>query len=121
MTEERRALIIEDDLDSQIIYRYALKEENFKVDAVSSGLSALKFLKENPVPDLILLDYSMPGMTGQEFMAKLRENPEWDTIRVILVSGWDDIKSKSIQVGADGFIKKPFSKTRLHDELERCY
>ena len=120
-TPQKTALVVEDDLDSQILYKHSLKLENFRVDVASNGQMALDYLNSHPAPDVIFLDLSMPTMTGKEFMAKLRENPDWDMIRVIVISGWDDLQNRSRDIGADGFIRKPFNRASLHDEIARCY
>jgi DNA-binding response OmpR family regulator len=112
-------LVIEDDRDTQILMKIALKQEGFNVITKSSATEAFDFLKAGVLPDLILLDLSLGDMPGGEFIGILRKTPEWSDLKVIIVSGWDDLRSKAQDLHADGFIRKPFELSALYDQVER--
>ena len=112
-------LAIEDSADTRLLLRQALKAEGYETLMASSGPEALQILREKALPDLILLDLSLPEMTGADFMKTLRENAEWMQIKVIIVSGWENLRTKALEIGANGAIRKPFGLNELYDELEK--
>lgn len=112
-------LIIEDDSDMRAFYRDALEMEGYSVGTVGSARNAIEILKNGSLPDLILLDLSMPGMSGAEFLQLLRMTPEWSQIKVIIISGWDDLKTRAKEIGANGYIKKPFDLSLLYNEVQK--
>lgn len=61
----------------------------------------------------------MPNMDGVEFIAKLREHPKCKISKVVIVSGWDNLKIKARELGADGFLRKPVDLSSLFSELEK--
>jgi two-component system phosphate regulon response regulator PhoB len=112
-------LVIEDDRDTQILMKIALKQEGFNVITKSSAKEAFDHLKAGTLPDLILLDLSLGDMPGAEFISILRATSEWSHLKVIIVSGWDDLRAKAQDLNADGFIRKPFELSALYDQVER--
>lgn len=109
-------LIIEDNLETRELYRLALDGNGVDVHSCISAAEALDRLQTNPVglPNLILCDYMMPGMDGGDFVQQIRRNTLWKQIRVILVSGIDNLKAVATSCGADDYLQKPFGL----DELE---
>ncbi len=88
--------------------------ENYDVATAISGKIALKFLEKKGT-DLILLDYEMPVENGAEIMAKIRENPQYDNIPIIFLTGVTD-REKIRQVLAlkpQGYILKPIDREKL--------
>jgi DNA-binding response OmpR family regulator len=73
-------------------------------------VASLEFL-----PDLILLDVMMPRMSGYDLCQKVRENPAWQEIKIIMLSakGRDVEVTKGMAVGADAYVTKPFSTKDL--------
>ena len=106
-------LVVDDEQQLRDIASQMLRALGYLVDSVSSGELALEFMKENPV-DLIVMDMLMePGMSGrQTYEEMLKLYPKQ---RAIIVSGFsesDDVKT-ALQLGAGGFIKKPYSVAQL--------
>ena len=62
---------------------------------------------------------TLPEMSGAEFMAKLKTVPAWGKIKIVVVSGVDELKRRAREIGADGFIRKPFELSTFYDELEK--
>jgi putative two-component system response regulator len=100
--------------DDPIILKRAwsiLGEADMKVVVLKSGEQLLKHLKDNPAPDLILLDVRMPEMDGFETLTALRktEKPGQETPVIFLTaSEEDDVETKGLQLGAMDYIRKPF-------------
>src|SRR5512146_1371019 len=82
-----------------------------------SGVDALNALNDGavPVPDLVLLDISMPDMSGYDVASMLNGNKAFKSVPIVMLSGHDGIfdRLKARRVGADDFISKPFDKPQL--------
>ena len=89
--------------------------KNYEVIYKENAEAALEFLKEGLLPDLIITDFFMPGMNGDEFIEKLKESFLYRDIPVIVVSANDDsrIRINLLQNGAEDFILKPFNPQEL--------
>ncbi|MFL6415949.1 MAG: PP2C family protein-serine/threonine phosphatase, partial [Bryobacteraceae bacterium] len=89
----------------------------------TSGAKALELMKVAPVPDLILLDVAMPGMSGYDVCSRLKLDPETRDVPVIFLTGQTGIEdeTRGFEVGAVDYIHKPFStpvvKARVHTHL----
>ncbi len=97
-----------------------LAELGFEVLSVSSGMEALRIFQcQGDSIDLVLLDYSMPGMDGVALFRELRKT--WPHIPVLLASGFsqEEVAVRFTGLGLDGFIQKPFKLNRLGDEVKR--
>lgn len=109
-------LIVEDDEPIRTILSEILRDEGFDVFVAENGNEGLKILETMPRPCLILLDFMMPVMNGQEFMKKKQRDDLIASIPVVLVSAFED-RSKAI--GAVGFVKKPIEFDGLMRFLRR--
>jgi two-component system, OmpR family, response regulator AdeR len=81
----KKIALIEDDLNLQNMYKLKLELEGYQVAVAGNGLEGLK-ISETFMPDLILLDLRMPIMSGDEMLAKLREQEWGSDIRVIVLT-----------------------------------
>lgn len=121
MAAAPRVLIIEDNLDARILYQRALEMEDFEISLASSGKEAFRLLEDgSSLPSVILLDLTMPEMSGEEFMKRLRANSSWDSIKVIIVSGWDNLKTRAQEMKAQGSVRKPVDLDQLLDAINAC-
>lgn len=106
-TSEVKILVVEDDpfLSSLAVGR--LEKEGYKISLVTDGVQALKAL-EREIPDLMLLDLIMPGMSGFEVLKKIKTDPRYDAIAVIIFSnlGQEHEIEESKKLGADDFLVK---------------
>lgn len=109
-------LIVEDDESIRTALSEVLRDEGFEVFEAENGSEGLKILETIPRPCLILLDFMMPVMNGQEFMQKKQHNDIIAGIPVVLVSAFGD---RSNSIGAVGFIKKPIEFDNLMRFLRR--
>ena len=111
-----KALIIEDDKDTQSFLRERLEEKCFAVDTADDGAKGLKLGKTNDY-DLILLDYALPHKNGFSICKEIRElaHPSRPHTPIIMISVTKDTphKIEGFNLGADDYVTKPF----LFDEL----
>lgn len=85
MPPQYKVAVVEDDQAIQLMYKLKLEREGFTVATASDGRSGLEMLR-NFRPDLILLDLIMPGMHGDELLARLREQEWASSIRVVILT-----------------------------------
>jgi len=106
-------LIVDDEASIRDMVRMALELDGFKVSDVSNAHSASKLL-ESTQPDLILLDWMMPGISGIDFASRLRREGNTQ-VGVIMLTARDDEDDmiRGLDIGADDYIKKPFSTKEL--------
>jgi CheY-like chemotaxis protein len=108
------ALLAEDETSVRLITRRMLERLGYRVIEAADGLSAIARFKENAKSiDVVLLDITMPGMSGEDVLAELRRlRPE---LRVVVASGHEEqeIAARLNGLGASGFIQKPFSMEAL--------
>lgn len=107
--------VIEDEESiSKLICMY-LNKSDILTSAFYAAEPALKKLKEDRKPDLIILDLNLPGMSGFEFLQKIKHEYNKDTPTVMILSARDADEDiiKGLDIGADEFISKPFSPSVL--------
>jgi CheY-like chemotaxis protein len=124
MAEGKKIFIADDDRFFRELYQMVLGEEGYDVTFAITGSEAVEKWPGN-TPDLIILDVLMPGLTGYEVCAKLREMPEFALTPILMLTGLsaDEDKIKGYHVGADDFLTKPFSpkvfRERVKNILDR--
>ena len=98
----KKILIADDEPNIVVSLEFLMKQRGYEVRVVNDGAEALKAVSDFR-PDLILLDVMMPSVSGYDVCQKVRENPEWQGIRIIMLSakGRDIEVTKGIAVGAD--------------------
>jgi CheY-like chemotaxis protein len=110
-----RVLVVDDDKDlGSLICEYLELAGGFTTTRVEDGTAALDFCRCD-CPDLVIMDYSMPGMDGLQTLSLLRH--EGHAMPVIIVSG-NPIREVALRSGADAFLAKPFRLERLAAEIE---
>ena len=120
-----RILIIEDETAVVTLLRYNLEREGFEVDVALDGREALMAVDENP-PDIILLDWMLPEVTGIEVCRQLRRKPVTKSLPIIMLTarGEEADKVRGLDAGADDYVTKPFSPAeltaRVHALLRRA-
>ena len=119
----KRIMVVDDDADVRKIIKKALEFFNpdCRVICAESGNKCYEMLKENNIPDLILLDIMMPGMSGWMLVDRIRENPNWRNIAVVFLTGRNDQFAERFgkELGID-FIKKPFDLIDLKIRVEKA-
>jgi len=114
----KKILIADDEPNIVVSLEFLMKQKGYVVKVVNDGEAALAAVGEF-VPDLILLDVMMPRMSGYDVCQRVRENPAWQSIKIIMLSvkGRDIEVSKGIAVGADAYVTKPFSTKDLIEKV----
>ena len=108
-------ILIADDEPNQLeLIRFNLTKENFEVISASDGEEAL-CLSEEIFPDLIILDWMMPKMSGIDVCRKLRSKSVSRDIPIIILSarGEEGDRTLGLEIGADDYVTKPFSPMEL--------
>lgn len=115
----KHILVVDDNKTNLTLVKNELSEK-YQVTPVISGFQALKFL-EKKLPDLILLDLSMPEMDGRETMQRIREKVEWAKIPIIFLTADNtpETEAQCLADGADDFIAKPFVPQVMKRRVER--
>ncbi len=103
----KRILVVDDDNSIVECLRYLLEEAGFLVDTCADGSFVGKKLNGTR-PDLILLDYWLPGENGGDITKKLKRKSETKHIPVIVISANYNVKERVYKAGADDFLPKPF-------------
>jgi two-component system KDP operon response regulator KdpE len=106
-----KILVIDDEPQIRRVMRVILSGENYEVMEARSGEAALLRFREF-LPDLVLLDLNMPGMTGLETCRAIRENSDVPII-VLTVRHEEEEKVEALDAGADDYVTKPFGKQEL--------
>jgi two-component system phosphate regulon response regulator PhoB len=109
-----RVLVVEDEEALTLLLRYNLETEGYDVETVARGDEAEIRLKEQ-VPDLLILDWMLPGVSGIELCRRLRARPETRRLPVIMLTarGEEADRIRGLATGADDYVVKPFSVPEL--------
>lgn len=109
-----KVLIVEDEEALSRLLDYNLSHEGFEVTLVSDGEDALVAIRDEE-PDLVLLDWMLPNVSGIEICRRLRARAQTATTPVILLTarGEDEDKVRGLDIGADDYLTKPFSMSEL--------
>lgn len=114
MASRARILIAEDEDALALLLRYNLEAEGWAVDAAARGDEAELMLREN-VPDLLVLDWMLPGLSGIELCRRLRLRRETERLPIIMLTarGEEGDRVRGLATGADDYVVKPFSVPEL--------
>jgi signal transduction histidine kinase len=116
---QRKKIVLADDNADMRDYVVKLLEERYDVTATGNGKEALEAIHKLK-PDLLLSDVMMPIMDGFELLKDLRNDPNYQTIPIILLSAraGEDTKTSGIGLGADDYLTKPFSAKELQVRIQ---
>src|ERR671910_3077669 len=109
-----RIMVVEDEEALTTLLRYNLDAEGYDVETVGRGDDADTRLKER-VPDLVVLDWMLPGLSGIELCRRLRARPETAGLPIIMLTarGEESERVRGLATGADDYVVKPFSVPEL--------
>jgi CheY-like chemotaxis protein len=122
VVEERRILLIDDDLHVRKIMHRELKKENFEVIEAVDGHDGIAKAMEH-LPDLIVCDLMMPGCDGRQVVTTLRKNDRTHKIPVVMLTSMSDevYELELIKAGADDFITKSSSPKVVAARIKRFF
>lgn len=122
LASEKRILVVDDEPDVRDFLSTCLEDAGFQVETAIDGYDALIKIEQS-VPDLITLDLLMPRISGIKLMRKLRKNPEWKQIPVIIVTAHakdelgqkdlEDLYAEEVSPAPEHIIEKPITPSRL--------
>jgi two-component system, OmpR family, phosphate regulon response regulator PhoB len=109
-----RVLVVEDEADVALLIGYNLEAEGYVVESVRRGDEAELRLAEN-TPDLVILDWMLPGVSGIEICRRLRVREATRTLPIIMVTARceESDRVRGLAIGADDYVVKPFSVPEL--------
>jgi two-component system phosphate regulon response regulator PhoB len=111
---EAKVLIVDDETAIVTLLKYNMEREGFKVFTTGDGEEALVLVKEHR-PDIIVLDWMLPSMTGIDVCKQLRAVDETKNVPIIMLSarGEESDRIRGLDAGADDYMTKPFSPAEL--------
>ena len=114
----KKILIAEDEANIVASIEFLLQQAGYEVRIARDGEEALRAVGEF-LPDLVLLDVMMPLRNGFEVCQKIRENPQWKHIRIVMLTakGRQSEISKGMALGADAYLLKPFATKDLLEQV----
>ena len=118
-TDSRRVLVVDDYPDAREMYSEYLRLSGFEVVEATNGLEAVERAIES-LPDLILMDFSLPVIDGWEATRRLKADPRTSGIPVVALTGHDlaDGAEGARRAGCDRFVTKPCTPDELVQEVE---
>ncbi len=107
-------LVVDDEPDIREVIRFALENEDYRAVEAGHADEARKLLHREH-PDLVLLDWMLPGRSGLELAQELKQNPRTRGVPIIMISarGEEEDRIKGLDTGADDYIAKPFSPREM--------
>jgi DNA-binding response OmpR family regulator len=115
-----RILIVDDEPNIVISLEYLMQREGFETAVAGDGEAALEALAR-AAPDLVILDVMLPGMNGFDVCERIRADPRWREIRILMLTakGRETEIARGVRVGADAYVTKPFSTKDLVAQVRR--
>ena len=119
MPQKNQILIIDDDnAICQLLEK--LLEKEYNVITKNDGMSAMQWLTQGNLPDLIISDIEMPNINGEEFIANLKSSGFFNEVPFIVITGYSskEQKLKCMRLGVHDYFEKPFNPTDLVFSIE---
>lgn len=114
-------LVVDDNASNRDVLCRRLEHDGHKASAAPDALTALRLLDERAF-DVVLLDLLMPDVNGYELLMRIKSEPRWRELPVIMISGLQERESsiRCIEAGADDFLEKPVNPVLLRARLNAC-
>ena len=119
MANSPNILVVDDEPHMVNFLRTMLEVDSYRVETAANGFQAVERLQRGPLPDLVLLDVAMPGMSGLETLERLHEIRPG--VKVVMLSCVSDPRTvaKAIRLGAQDYLPKPFQESDLGQVIQR--
>ena len=108
----KNILVVDDDITTRTLLKMLLEMEGFNTVIPSTEIEDIFNHINSDHPDVLFIDVHLQHITGIEVVKKIRANPNYASLRILMTSGMD-VQEKCIEAGANGFLLKPF----MPDEL----
>ncbi len=112
-------LVVDDDAAVRELLTVLLTDEGYPVRSAGDAYEAMDAVGLDP-PGLLLVDLMMPGVSGAEFLTRLRRDSRWAALPVILISAHPRLRDLAQDLGACAALAKPFDVTQLLDHIARA-
>ena len=114
------ALVIDDSRAIRLILSRMLRDLGFDVDEATNGREGLARLVDGETPDLVLVDWNMPEMTGIDFVIAARKPPYSSKARLMMVTTETEVPQmvRALEAGADEYVMKPFTREAIVEKLQ---
>lgn len=118
-----KVLIADDDKIIDAAVSAAFRKRGWQTVVAYDAMQALMYAKQSPMPDIVLLDLSMPGGSGLSTLERLKSSTLTQGIPVVVVTGSEDpdMPAKVKELGAIGFVHKPVDPIALAEAVERYF
>lgn len=116
-----KALVVDDSRAIRTILAKTLKELGFEVCEAANGREALEVIEaEKATMTLVLLDWNMPEMNGMGLLKRLRQNPEFASLVIVMVTTEAELGhiSEALEAGANEYVMKPFTKDIIVGKIQ---
>ena len=115
-----RVLVVEDEDNIAIALEFLITREGYAHDRVASGAEALPRIRDTR-PDLVLLDVMLPEVSGYDICTGIRTDRALAAVKVLMMTARGSAieRKRGMELGADGFISKPFELNDLRSEVRR--
>ena len=116
----KKILIVEDHPDIRRLLTFILRRQGYEILETNTGSSAVTLVTTEK-PDLVLLDLSLPDLSGLEIARTIKQNPETTQIPLVALSGYSEreIESKAFEAGMAEYLVKPTETKRLVEVIEK--
>ena len=119
----KKLLIVDDSSTMRKIILRVLRQAEIAVETVleaGNGIEALEQIASSPDVQLVLSDINMPGMNGVDLVRKLREQHDAKKLPIVMITteGGEMMRSKALELGANGYVSKPFTPEAIRTALE---
>lgn len=119
-----KAMVVDDSRAIRLILSKTLGSLGFEVSQAANGKEALTRMNELALDEdgplsLVLVDWNMPEMNGLEFVQRVRANPDFGSVRLMMVTTETQIEqmTRALEAGADEYVMKPFTEEVISDKL----
>lgn len=116
----KKVLIVDDEENIVMSLEFLMQQAGFDVHVARQGEEAMSQIAAVG-PDLVLLDVMLPRLNGYEICQKVRENPRWEHIKILMLSakGREAEVAKGLALGANAYVTKPFSTKELVTRVQQ--
>jgi len=110
-----KVLILEDERDIREMLAFCMEQAGYQVEQAATAERVFGLLKEGFLPDILLVDWMLPGASGVELTKKLKKDQAYKDLPVIMLTarGEEDDRVQGLEAGADDYVVKPFSPREL--------
>jgi len=112
-------LVVDDDVRVRTALSTILRSQGYEVVTAASGKEALRYLKYNPPPRVILSDLVMPDINGPQLRMEMERDPALAAIPLVIMSGTHDTRAEAFFLNAAGHLSKPIHLAELLAVIER--